>query len=48
MLNGSSGDLPHELDGVNFVSVSQPTTEPGTLVLALLGLTLLGVGWLRR
>jgi type VI protein secretion system component Hcp len=33
----SSGDLPRELDGFNFSSISQPTPEPGTIALALIG-----------
>jgi type VI protein secretion system component Hcp len=33
----SSGDLPRELDGFNFRSISQPTPEPGTAALALIG-----------
>jgi type VI protein secretion system component Hcp len=32
----NSGDIPREFDGFNFASISQPTPEPTTLVLALL------------
>jgi type VI protein secretion system component Hcp len=41
--NGSSGDMLQELDGFNFVSISHPTPEPGTVVLALIGAALCGV-----
>ena len=41
--NGSSGDTLKELDGFNFSSISQPTPEPGTVVLALIGEALCGV-----
>jgi type VI protein secretion system component Hcp len=41
--NGSSGDTLKELDGFNFSSISQPTPEPGTVVLALIGAALCGV-----
>ena len=40
--NGSSGDMLQELDGFNFVSISQPTPEPGTFVLALAGAVAIG------
>jgi type VI protein secretion system component Hcp len=46
--NGSSGDMLQELDGFNFVSISQPSPEPGSFVLALLGAAALVVQCFRR
>ena len=44
----SSGDLPRELDSFNFSSLSQPTPEPGSIVLALIGTALLMLRCARR
>jgi hypothetical protein len=46
--NGSSGDILQELDGFNFGNISQPTPEPGTLVLALIGVSAFGINSVRR
>jgi len=44
----NSGDIPHELDSFNFASISQPTPEPSSLVLAFLAAGPLGINWARK
>jgi type VI protein secretion system component Hcp len=44
----SGGDRPHELDGFNFISISQPTPEPSTLALLVIGMTFFGIKRFRR
>jgi type VI protein secretion system component Hcp len=43
----SGGDRPHELDSFNFISISQPTPEPSTLALMLLGTLFVAIKWAR-
>jgi type VI protein secretion system component Hcp len=44
----NSGDIPRELDAFNFASITQPTPEPATVVLALLAAAPFGINQVLR